>query len=387
MEYISYFNINTHVYSHLQKLPLMELFILVDGIICANVFFKNYIIIELSRNINSLKKILIQEENLVKKCNGTYNISTIDRYILYFLLYTISLILNYVNPRLDLTKLFFILFSFPFVQNAIYNISFIKKKYIYYNENKEIFIKYNISKLFIKYIENLNTHIINIPNYNIFTIYKLISYEFVYSIFKTFMFVNLLYFLKYGGTSLYYYYKAIKLAYYYETNFMFNTMTLDSSIYTINLVIKEKRWTEFSKIEISNALYILMYNKYYSKYNQQLLTFLNIILLKIFSIWSFISILKLIYLNVYTIICFIPIYIYYFKFNIKNTTLFVVLYLMMMFNINDIVITLTIIGHKILFYILKELFFFTSNTHNIRKVLKNHLKQSINEIKDEFVIS
>lgn len=396
------------------KIPLMEMFILIDGLICAFTFFKEYTILKLSEstiriirttNIKTPINLKNTKKELVKKYNNIYILTTMDRYLVYLIIYFINFILElFLELFLDIDtivlgvfkeyrfnpRIFYYIICFPFFQNLIcnYNRKIIKK----YNEDKEIFIKYNLSKLIIAFVEKLHPNILKIPNYHIFILYKNISFTYLYNTIKVYLFITLLYFLK-GNSNLYYYYKAIKLAYFYETGFLFNIIPTEMAVYTANLVIKNKRYNELSKIEICNAFYILIKDKF--KMNEKSF-YINtvIVVLKIFSFWSLVSFSKIMYI---LLIKNIQVYNLFYVFSaiiysrhtthtrrntrvllnafIKKLVILTVIYFLISFNINDIIITLTLLLHNVIYYILEEIYFFKSNNKNIRVVLAEYYKE------------
>lgn len=353
-------------------ISLMEFFILIDGLISSTIFFREYF-------------STFNKKDIIKKYSSIYYCNTFDRYTLYLLIYfvfqIICLLLPYTNYyTINFLKLIFILISFPSIQNNFFKKESVRKFYKSYCENKNIFIKYSISKLIVNFIENLDINIRKIPNYHIFLIYNHISYNYIYEIIKTYFFITLLYILRsYSNSSLYYYYKAIKLAYFYETGFLFNVTNVDSSIYIINSIIVEKRWNELSKIDILNAFFVLIREKLKSKDSFFLNLKLNIY--KIFSIWSLISLSKIIFnynqlhfefnylINIYIYLFAISIVTLFSSKKIKNLTVSIVIYFLMLFNINDLIITLVIIINRVIFYIIEEIYFFSTQINNIKKVL------------------
>ena len=61
-----------------------------------------------------------------------------------------------------------------------------------------------------------------------------------------------------------------------------------------------------------------------------------------------------------------------------------------MFNINDLIITVVIITHTIVYYWLEEIYFFIRNIENVKKVIRMYETPSkeamISKIRDEYVV-
>lgn len=399
----------SQTFDKFSKISLMEVFVLIDGLICAFTFFKEYTILKLSeKSIKNPILLKAAKTQLLKNYNDIYILSSMDRYLIYLIIYFIECIIKtflnftpfnlnahvYFNP-----KIFLYIICLPFFQNIICNLN--KKAIIRYKEDKEIFLKYNLAKLTISFMENLHEDIDKIPNYHIFIIYKNISVLYLYNTIKIYLFITLLYFLK-SKQNLYYYYKAIKLAYFYETGFLFNMIPINTAVYTANLVIKNKRYNELSKIEICNAFYILIKNKFKMNEKSFYVNFI-IIILKICSFWSIVSLLKIMYTELLIENCG-SFYNFLYSFFgliyckdslntlakkkfIKKLNLLVIIYFLITFNVNDIIITLFLILYKNIYYLLEEIYFFKTNKKNIRVVLSEYYKsKSTNKVKmNEYV--
>jgi len=329
------------------------------------------------------KKVLVKyNDEIVENYNKIYTLSTIDRYIFYLIIYFGYNSINYFMSKNQYSYLLLLLITIPNIQNRILSINYtflpIKKYIQLYIENQKIFIKYSISKLTVQFVEKLHPQIDKIQNYHIFIIYRTLNIQFVIKIFKNLLFILLLNLLK-NIESTYYYYKAIKFAYYHNTGYLYNMLPLDNAIFIANKVIKEKRWKEFDNIEIVNAFFVLAANKYdlLSNVSVSLTTSIQIMLFKLFSLWSLVSLLKMINFmqlisGIWICIFLVSIYTYLVKFNIKNIITSILVYFLIIFNINDLIVTLVIIGHKIVYYWISEIYFFSYNIKNVRKVIKSY---------------
>lgn len=352
---LTYTIINITKYS-----SVIQTLFFIDGLICSSVFLKEFLLLKFSEKRSKLnsKFIFDYQKEIIKKYNSIYILDTIDRSILYIFLYIFSLVLDEFELKYNYC---FIIFVIPYIQNCIIKLT----PYNIYLKNKEIFIKYSLSKISINFIQNLHKDINPISNYHIFIIYNLISVDFIWTIFNNFLLISLLYFLK-TNQKYYYYYKAVKLSYFYNSGYQFTIISLYDAIYLANLIIKEKRWNEFSKMEVVNTFYVLITSKYNEPNSSIKVSFL-ILLYKFFSLWSIISLVKFIYNlnNIYINLVLISITSF-----ISPITTTIIIWCLISFNINDIIITLVLICNQQLYIFFKEIYFFTRNIYSIKKVLK-----------------
>jgi hypothetical protein len=379
------------------RFTLMESLLLLDGIVCSIYFLRDFFILKLSSKKLTKQAIMVYNEEIVYKYNSLYRLSTIDRYMFYLIIYFGYNIINYIYEENQYSYLLILPIVLPSIQNSIFRISLISKKLDSYIEDKNIFIRYSISKMYIHFIQHLHPQIEKIQNYHIFILYRLLSIDFIWTIINNCIFITLLNILR-SHSSTYYYYKGIKMAYYYNVGYLYNVIPLSDAIYLANIIIKEKRWKELEKLEVINAFVVLVVNKYefYSSFSGSFSVNSQMIIFQLFSLYSIISILKLITIYVSGIwICMliISIAIYIEKLNIKNIITSLILYFLLIFNINEVIITLVILTHKIVYYILEEIYFFIKNTKNVKKVIKMYESPKgfsreaiISKLKDEYVI-
>ena len=66
------------------------------------------------------------------------------------------------------------------------------------------------------------------------------------------------------------------------------------------------------------------------------------------------------------------IFTYFAKFNTKNIITSIIVYFLIIFNINDLIITIVIISNKLVYYWFADIYFFTYNINNVRKVIKTY---------------
>jgi hypothetical protein len=348
------------------NLDILKSFFLIDGLVCASVFLKEFLLLKFSekRTILNSKFILDYQKTVITKYNNIYTLDTFDRYTFYIMIYGISCIFE--ELELDINYNFLIFLVIPYIQNNF----ILLLPYPRYLKNKEIFIKYSISKLSIQFIQNLHKDITSISNYHIFIIYNILNVSFVWDFFQNFSLVTLFYFLK-SHPDYYYYYKAIKMSYCYNSGYNFTVTNLYEAIDLINLIIKEKRWNEFNKMEVINTFYVLITNKYINENSEFAVTF-SIELFKFFSVWTIITLLKLlfyldnIYINTGILVLITP----FSKHKIKKIITITIFYNLLVFDVNDIIITIFLITNNFFYLLLEEIYFFIRNMSSIKKVLK-----------------
>lgn len=371
------------------QFSLMESMLLLDGFICSIYFLKDFLILKLS-----FKKLINDtvldkyKQQILKKYDELYKLSFIDRYILYLFIYTVNIIANKTNNYLPI-----LIFTLPFLQNRILSFYLFDTFINLYIKNKFIFCKYSISKLFVNFIQSLHPQLVKIQNYNIFIIYKILTIEFIFNIIRNGVFILLLNILR-SYNSTYYYYKGIKMAYYYNAGYLYSVINLDDAIYLMNVIINEKRWKELEKIEVINGFFTLILNKYklFTSVSSNFIYNFQIIFIQFLSMWSLVSLLKIISTvsNILVYIVIVSIYTYLRKLNIRNIVVSFLIYLLILFNINDLIITIVILTNSIVYYCLKELLFFTFNINNIKKIIKMYTVQSkesmISRVNEEYIV-
>jgi hypothetical protein len=374
------------------RFTLMETMLLVDGLINATYFIKEYLILAVSSKKLSKTVLVKYNDEIVDNYNNVYILNTVNRYLFYLIIYFGYNSINYFIHENQYSYLLILLITIPSIQNGILSINYkllpIKKYVNFYVENQKIFIKYSISKLSVQFIESLHPQIDKIQNYHIFIIYRTLNVIFILNILKNILFIGLLNFLR-SMESTYWYYKGIKAAYYHNVGYMYNVLPLDNAIFIANKIIKEKRWKHFDNIEIINAFFVLITNKYdlFNSVSISLTTSIQINCFKLFSLWSLVSLLKMINFmqlisGIWICIFLVMIYTYFAKFNAKNIITSLIVYFLIIFNINDLIITLVIISNKLVYYWVAEIYFFTRNIKNVRKVIKTYEQDTKKNILD-----
>ncbi len=374
------------------RFTLMETMLLVDGLINATYFIKEYLILVVSSKKLSKTVLVKYNDEIVDNYNNVYILNAINRYLFYFIIYFGYNSINYFIHENQYSYLLILLITIPSIQNGLLSINYkllpIKKHVDFYVENQKIFIKYSISKLSVQFIESLHPQIDKIQNYHIFIIYRTLNITFILNIVKNILFIGLLNFLR-STESTYWYYKGIKAAYYHNVGYMYNLLPLDNALFIANKIIKEKRWKHFDNIEIINAFFVLITNKYdlFNSVSISLITSIQINCFKLFSLWSLVSLLKMINFmqlmsGIWICIFLITVFAYLSKFNAKNIITSLIVYFLIIFNINDLIITLVIISNKLVYYWIAEIYFFSRNIKNVRKVIKTYEQDNKKNILD-----
>lgn len=352
---------NYIIYSNFAETSVWEGIIIMDCIMNTIVFIVYYMIYKIQENQMDEKTRNIRMNELVKGVNGVYKLG-VYRYIIYvcntIIYYGVS---RFIND--DMRMIMYILcmmMSIPFIQNII-----VTKRVEMILNHQNIFIRYIISKWMIMMIMDLDNNIDMIKNYHIFILYNKITYNYIYEFIKSYCIISLLYYLR-DIEALYYYYKGIKLAYYYTTGYLFNKMSKNDAVYVINVIIREKKWSELNKIDIVNAIYILICDRYKQKGDS-----IGVIILKGCVLWNIIYILKYVDIKINMILWIFTVYLaisYQNRYDIIFTIS--ILYITIIYRVNDIIIMVSIILNRVLYYVLKEMIFYMKNYKNIKKIIE-----------------
>jgi hypothetical protein len=354
-----------------RSISLIEALILADSGIIGLIFIKEYSIYKFAED--KIENKMECKKQIILKCKSVYTTNMMERYFMYIVIQILNYGLSRIMPKaLGLFESSYVLFimcmtiSLPWIQNRIVNIKKAKEVIKVFNEDKEVFLKYTLSKLIINCIKELDEGVQDIKNYNIFLIYNVISLENVYDLAKSYTFVFVMNMLR-KAEETYYYYKAIKLAYYYKSGYLFNVMPIKEAVYIVNMIIREKRWEEVSNVEVIHAVHVLINNKLQKDSES---VEIQLAILKFFMIWTIISILKIFSIEVNTVLFAINMII-----NRKMIGTVIVVYMMIICNTNDILIGIILIAYKPLNYVLHEIYFYMKNKKDIKKVLKVYGKK------------
>jgi len=380
------------VSNFVKNISLLEAMMISDGVYNGLVFTKEYIYYKIKSNLIVKNKVTIDiKKEVLNNYNNLYKLDIIDRYIIYLILYfmykfIITILLSweitfkfsqFIN---NICYIMILLLTLPYIQNTILTINPVNKCISCYLTNKDIFIKYCISKIIIDFIKNLDNRINFIKNSQIFILYSYISYNLVINFIKSYCVIYLLYFLRNNG-STYYYYKMIKMAYYYSTGHLFNQITIEDSINMINIIVIEKKWCDLSNIEFVHAFYILINNKYNN--NDNIYVTFGLYLAQFFTLWNFICLLKILKTQIINVLLFIYFLVNY-KLNKENNKemilIGILLYILLLSNVNELIVSTIIVLYKFIYLMFLELVFFINNINDIKKVLNLYEKQKLKRI-------
>lgn len=378
--------------------------IIFDGFISSLSFFKSYISFKLNTPLhlekknddkkNDEKKDIIHNRIIEK--SKIYNLPIVERYVLYGFISIVQISLFkglsffmgdeietnrtnsiYLNNFVDYSLSFIV--SIPFFQNILFN----EKSVYKFVNRRNLFFRYSFSRLILNYISQLNPKITGIKNYHTFILSRHIKLKLILDTFKTFIFIGLLHLLRDNQTT-YYYYKAIKLSYFYNKGYLFNVINQDHAVHIINKIIKEKKWGEISNEENSNAFYCLIVENM-SKNAKINTTLLHIISLFFSSLWSIFCLVNLLSLHtiafgIYTTICIIGTIFEIFTIGFVKKVLLSgsFAFLLSYFYVNELLVTIiyfSIIYNKIPSYIINEMLFFLKNYKDIEKVIEFYNKK------------
>lgn len=373
--------------------------IIFDGFISSLSFFKSYISFKLNTPLNEDKRKETKNETIHDKIiekSKVYNLPIFERYALYGFLSIIQIGLFksfsfwsgesgedidnlYINNFLDYTLSFII--SIPLIQNNLF-----KERFVYkFVNRRNLFFRYSFSRLILNYISQLNPKITGIKNYHTFILSRYIEWKLIIDTFKTFIFIGLLHLLRDNQTT-YYYYKAIKLSYFYNKGYLFNVINQDHAVHVINALIREKKWGEISNEENSNAFYCLIVENVSKsmKINTSLLYIISLFFSSLWSIFCFINLLYLhtIAFGIYIMICIIGTIFEIFSIAFVKKVLLsgIIAFLLNYLYINELLVTIiyfSIIYNKIPLYILNEFIFFLRNYKDIEKVIEFYNKKKV----------
>jgi len=163
----------------IRSVPLLEGIIVMDGVVNACMFGKEYLMYKLAETkVNKEDRGVLRRE-IVDKCKNIYRIGVIDRYIGYIVVYNIYCVQDTIlrliielggsGAKLQITSAFsssssirrilygmYCLIALPIVQDQILGIRRMSNMYTKYKKTKDVFFKYAISKGIIKYIKTLD---------------------------------------------------------------------------------------------------------------------------------------------------------------------------------------------------------------------------------------
>lgn len=319
-------------------------------------------------SVYTTKTILSGKEtrkNIIRKHYSLYSINWINRIIIYNVLYYISEIFNYKI----LINIFLTILVIPNVQNKIMKMKTIQKINDKISSETIILMQYLSSKYIIDYLKILVG--IRIHNYNIFLLINNLNVDVVYEFFQNFIFIWAMMILR-SYEMTYYYYKGIKLSYYYKTGYIINKIeNKDEARYLIKTMIDNKEWNNICKIE--NVLPI--YNLIYDNYNCDILNIIKYNLIKFCITWFWCEffIIKIFtnnWLDLFILIIIIQMKSYIenvFRIFMLISTIYQssnIYYMILSLNI-----TILILCKKYISMIIYDVYFYIKNYDSIKKVI------------------
>lgn len=324
-----------------------ELYIILDGIMTTLQFLT-------TRNKMSRSRML-------QDLNQMYVLGIISRLFLYVLL-SFNM---YVGTLLVI----------PRFQNAV--IQTMRMDVLRDNicEKRDMFLKYAISKYIFKILKNMDKELVSIKNYNIFILYNYVTLHNTYRVIKVCLILKLLYVLR-QLDSTYYYYKAIKLAYYYNTGYLFNMMTRTDAVYILNIIFKEQRWFDLMKIDVIHSIYYLCIG--FSDVSDIWGT-LIFHMYEFNAVWSIVSLVRYMYeINstvTSTVICTLMVYKKLYMYMVMCGILIVVPSHMFFLHMSSLQITMIYYLRDLIMICLKEFWFYVRNYEDIQRVIEHYKKE------------
>jgi len=357
--------------------------IIFDGFISTLGFFKSYI----SYKLNTPLIDRNQKENYDKiiQKSKIYNLPVIERHCVYGLISLMNIgierAINIVINEEIINYIYCGLITLPFLQNLIFNNTRVNR----YINKRNLFFRYSFSKMILNYISRLNPKITGIKNYHTFILSRHIKWNLVINTFKTFLFIVFLHILR-DNEYTYYYYKAIKLSYFYNKGYLFNVMNKENAINIINQLIKEKKWGEINNEQNSNAFYCLIMDNMSQKpkIDFSIIEMIFLLFASLWSIFCFVNLMEIqfIAINMYIFIIIIGsiFEIFTIKFAKKVLISGIVAFSISYLYVNELLLTIlyfSIIYNSIPYNVLKECLFFIKNHKNIEKVIEFYDKKEI----------
>ena len=355
------------------KNNLFETLLLCDSLINAGNFLTEYALYKVCKpRIHVSKRATVKQE-VVKKCNELYKLSSFDRCLLYgcvnVCFWTMSTIIDN-DTFIAIMYVGSCLIVLPPIQHALLSFGYVTNMVTSFGQHKQVFIKYSLSKLLIRTIKGMDEGIKPIKNYQILVLFNHISISQAWELCKSMSVICLLHLLR-SSHSTYSYYKVVKYAYYYSTGYTFTMITKDDAVRIVNLVVEEKRWKDVTNMNVSNAFYTLAALKHTSDMNVHIFAY------KFVTVWSIMSALKL--LNVYMkhIVLVTQLLLSQLVAGYKNQggkytkDMFsgVLIYILMRANVNGLVVSFVYFGRDAVYYLCNELVFYIQHRNDIAKVL------------------
>lgn len=315
------------------------------------------------------------QENIIKRYNNIYEWNWITRVIIYFCLICITYIIKN-NEFIPICLIFFVT---PVIQNKIAKTDLIKGGLISMKTNINMFFRYLGARVFINYCRDLG---IRINNNNIFILMNTLNINWLGEFIKNFVFVGFMMIIR-SYEMTYYYYKAIKMSYYYNTGYLINKIDKTTCIENLKKIIHKKEWENLCNIENINPLYNLIIDEKMTEID--IFKIIRYEFIKIIILWSWVDwILIRIERNDILIVIIMSILLFNNKKgSFRNFYLESYIILFSIYNENGIhysiislFISICIISREFMYNILKYMLFYISNYKSIKIVLNYYQKKN-----------
>lgn len=228
---------------------------------------------------------------IINQYNTIYKLGWCWRVVIYSSIYYTTRLINaeLFSTQLQLSDVLAILFVIPDFQNTIINweviTNYLNTINYFINNEINIYTRYLISKNIIIVLRSLTN--IKINNSNIFKLMVVIDWDFTIEWIQNLIFVWCLMILR-SFEITYYYYKGIKLSYYYKMGYYINKMETSHAISYYHDIVKNRKWSEINKIEYVTPLYNIIYNTIHKKIDNTY-DIIKYHIIKYIVLWSWIN--------------------------------------------------------------------------------------------------
>lgn len=276
----TFVNYGKDIISIIQGVNLMKMFELDTMIISFDIGRKM-----ITKNTN--------KNDLIQRYKNIYKLDWLWRIIIY----TCSYYSSYYTMQLIRVdyklNILLVLLVIPNIQNLIVIklleidcIKYYLDKYKKWMDNKisicmdelNMYMKYLLAKYIIINLRKIT----EIRNSDIFVLMAILNFNLCKEFLQNFIFVGVLLTLR-EYDSMYYYYKGIKLSYYYQTNYLINKMDINQAQNDLKNLLENKKWYNIGKIEFITPLINIIYqtNDYKNIFTYEIIKFLVV--------WSWIN--------------------------------------------------------------------------------------------------
>lgn len=258
-------------------------------------------------------KIIKDKQQLIN--NVLYENDLMDR----ILLYTPFVIFG------DLNYLIIPVVSFPSINNKIFKwlkTFYYIRKYYKIRHEYLIYLKVKSYHCLIKYLDSSIINISYMFDLSDQTFYNIIKNNHFTILAKNLLFTYIMYILRSNETT-YYYYKAIKLSYYYNSKYLFETVDLNNAKSFLKNIYINKDYHKLNSIDYSNSFYTLCISKkaddeskFWETMKRNVMYYLNVFSIFWGIIWVFhffslnLSIVNNVLLRIFCLYYFLTKYVY-----------------------------------------------------------------------------